>query len=72
VHAPPELGFHLAELRLQSLAHRLPPHCESSTLRLAAAMREAKEVERRRSPFSAPLPARDRVRSEFQQARPSR
>ena len=36
---------------------RLPAHLESSTLRLATLTREAEEVERLRSLFSAPLTA---------------
>jgi hypothetical protein len=67
---PPEFGFHLVQLRLQPLAHRLPPHREHSVAPLLPAdMREAEEVERFWFPFSAPLPVRGRERPEFQKAR---
>ena len=70
VHAPPQLGFHLAQLRLQPLANRLPQHREPSVAPLLPAdMRKAEKVERLRFPFSALLPVLGRERSELQQSR---
>src|SRR5262249_1192132 len=70
VHAPLELGFHLAQLRLQSLADGLPQDREAPVAPLFHAdVREAEEVERLRSSLAAFLPALGRERSEFQQAR---
>ena len=48
MHASLELGFHLPQLRLQSLAHRLPQDGETASPCLALAVRKSKEVERRR------------------------
>jgi hypothetical protein len=62
VHAPLKLGFHLVQLRLQSLAYRLPQHRKPSiTPLLYADMRKAQEVERLRFPFSTPRPAVARI-----------
>src|SRR6266699_1241880 len=70
VHASLKFGFHLVQLRLQSLAYRLPQHRKPSiTPLLYADMRKAKEVERLRLPFSTPLPAVDRIWTEFQKSR---
>ena len=70
MHAPLKLGFHLVQLRLQSLAYRLPQHRKPSiTPLLYADMRKAQEVERLRFPFSTPLPLVDRVRTELQKSR---
>ena len=56
VHASPQLGFDLAQLRLQPLADRLPQHREASVAPLLPAdVREAEKVERLRLPLSAPL-----------------
>jgi len=70
VHAPLKFGFHLVQLRLQSLADRLPQHREPSIAPLLHAdVRKAEEVERFRFPFSTPPPLVDRKRTKFQQAR---
>jgi len=70
MHAPPQLGFHLAQLRLQPFAYRLPQHREPSVAPLVSAdVRKAKEVERLRLPFSVFLPVADRVGAELQKAR---
>jgi hypothetical protein len=69
VHASPELGVYLAQLRLQPFAHRLPQHCEHSVAPLTPAyVREAEEIERLRFPFCALLLVHVRERPEFQQA----
>ena len=58
VHAPLELGFHLAQLGLQPPTYRLPEHREpSASSRLAADMREAEEGEGLGLPCAAPLTA---------------
>ena len=60
-----KLGFHLAQLRLQPFAHRLPQHREHFIAPLLSAdVREAEEVERLRFPFSAPLPVHHRERED--------
>src|SRR5215469_12533033 len=70
MHAPPKLGLHLVQLRLQSLAYRLPQHRKHSVAPLPHAnMREAQEVERLRLPLSTSLPVLDRQRTEFQKPR---
>src|SRR5260370_23366212 len=70
VHPSLKLGFHLVQLRLQSLADGLPQHRKPSvTPLLHADMRKAKEVERLRFPFSTPLPLVDRIRTKLQQPR---
>ena len=70
VHAPPEFAFHLIQLRLHPLTNRLPQHREVPVAPLLPAdMREAKEIERFRLPFSAPLSVSSRARSEFQKPR---
>ena len=53
MHAPPKFSFHLIQLRLQSLADRLPQHRKPSIAPfLHADVREAQVVERFRFPFS--------------------
>src|SRR6266478_6469130 len=70
MHAPFEFGFHLAQLRLQPFANRLPQDREASIAPfLPVNVREAKEVERLRFPFSALLSVFSRERAELQQAR---
>jgi len=49
VQTSPEFGLDRLELRLPSLAHRLPQHREPSLSRPPAAMREAEKVRRVRS-----------------------
>ena len=69
VHPSLKLGFHLVQLRLQPFAYRLPQHRKPSiTPLLYADVRKAQEVERLGLPFSTPLPAVDRIRTELQQA----
>ena len=64
VHAPLELGLYLAQLRLQTLADRLPYHGKPPiTPLLPADMREAEKVERLGLPLSTPLPVCGRERS---------
>jgi len=69
VHASPQLGFDLAQLRLQPPPDRLPHHREPSIPLLPADMREAQEVERLRLPLAGALPVFGRERPEFQQPR---
>src|SRR6266404_135441 len=70
VHASLKFGLHLAQLRLQPFAYRLPQHYKPSVAPLLHTdMRKAKEVERFRFPFSTPLPLVDRIWTELQQSR---
>src|SRR6266436_3713270 len=70
VHTTLKLGFHLVQLRLQSLAYRLPQHRKPPIAPLLHAdVRKAQEVERFRFPFSTPLPLVDRIRTELQKSR---
>ena len=70
MHAPPQLGFHLAQLRLQPFAYRLPQHRKPSVTPLVSTdVREAKEVERLGLPFSVLFPVPDRIGAELQKAR---
>src|SRR5207248_5430135 len=70
VHAPPKLGFHLVQLRLQPFAYRLPQHREHSVASLLRAnVRKAEKVERLRLPFSSLLLVLDRKRTKFQKSR---
>src|SRR5215472_17539152 len=70
VPAPLKLGFHSVQLRLHSLADRLPQHRKHSVAPLLYAdVREAEEVERFRFPFSTPQPVLDRERTKLQQSR---
>src|SRR5258705_10303354 len=66
---PPELGLHLAQLRLQPLPDRLPHHREPPVPLLPADMREAEEIERLRLPLPGAPSVLGRVRPERQQAR---
>src|ERR1700730_17784345 len=69
VHAPPELGFHLAQLGLQPRPYRLPQHRKPSvTSLLPADMREAEEVEGLGLSLTTPLSVFSRKRAEFQEA----
>ena len=69
VQAAPEFGFHLPQLRLQPLPHRLPEHRKPPIPRLPADVREAEKVERLRLPQAGALPVVGRRSTEFQQAR---
>src|SRR5467141_3459036 len=70
VHASLKFGFHLVQLRLQSLAYRLPQHRKPSIAPLLHAdMRKAEEVEGLRFPFSTPLPLVDGIRTKLQKSR---
>jgi len=70
VHASPEFGFHLIQLRLQPFANRLPQDREPSiTPFLSANVRKAEEVERFRFPLSPLFSGLDCKWSERQQAR---
>src|SRR4029453_2270093 len=69
VHAAPQLGLDLAQLRLQPLPDRLPHHREAPIPLLPADVREAEEVERLRLPLAGALPVVSRERPEFQQPR---
>src|SRR5712691_487217 len=69
VQAPPELGFHLAQLGLQPLPDRLPHHREPPIPLLPADVREAEEIERLRLPLAGALPVLGREWPEFQQSR---
>src|SRR5258706_4324116 len=70
VHASLKFGFHLVQLRLQSLAYRLPQHRKPSIASLLYAdMRKTDEVERFRFAFSTPLPLVDCIRTALQNSR---
>jgi hypothetical protein len=70
MHASLKFGFYLIQFRLQPFAHRLPHHCEPSiTPLLYTDMCKAEKVERFGLPFSTPLPAIDRMRTELQKSR---
>jgi hypothetical protein len=69
VHASPQLGFDLAQLRLQPPPNRLPHHREPSVPLLPADVREAEEVERLRLPLAGALPTLGREGPELQQPR---
>src|SRR5271157_1857995 len=65
----PQFGLHLAELGAQPLAHRLPPHGETSIPRLGTDVREAEKVERLRLPQTTLRPVARRIAAELQEAR---
>ncbi len=68
VQALAQLGFHLTELGLQPLPHRLPPHHKPSALfALAANMRKAEKGEGLGLPFTAPLAVSCRKAAELHQ-----
>src|SRR5437667_6084322 len=70
MHASFAFALHLAQLRLQPFANRLPQDREASVPPLLPTdVGEAEEVERLRFPFSALLPVFSRERSELQQPR---
>jgi len=70
VHASLEFGFDLAQLRLQSLAHRLPSHSEAPITALrGTTVREAQEVERLGLSLTTPLSVLGRKRAELQEPR---
>src|SRR5882757_9726222 len=70
VHASSEFVFYLAQLRLHPLTNRLPQHRVVTVVsRLPADLREAKEGERFRLPFSALFPVSGREPSELQKPR---
>lgn len=59
VQTSAQLDFHLAQLGLAPLSHRLAQHREPALSRLPATLREAKEVEPARTPVNAsPSPLR--------------
>ncbi len=70
MHASFEFGLHLAQLRLQPFANRLPQDREASVPPLLPTdVGEAEEVERLRFPFSALVPVFSREQSELQRPR---
>ena len=70
VHSSLKLDFHLAQLPLQSLAHRLPQNGKHPVTSLPSAnVRKAEKVECLRFPFSTLLSVSSRKAAEFQQAR---
>src|SRR5881296_937259 len=69
VQTSPEFGLDRLELRLPSLAHRLPQHREPSLSRPPAAMREAEKVEGLRFPVATPSPGPLRVAAELDEPR---
>src|SRR5258708_7525657 len=70
VHASLKFVFHLVQLRLQSLAYRLPQHRKPSIAPLLYPyMRKAQEVERLRVPFSTPLPLVPCIRPKLPKSR---
>ena len=56
MQTPPQLGLHLAQLRLPPPAHRLAQHRIPPRPRLAAHVREAEEVEGLRFPVATASP----------------
>src|SRR6266478_7041698 len=55
VHAPPKLGFHLVQLRLQPFAYRLPQHREHSVASLLRAnVRVSRPAEFHHRPLAEP------------------
>jgi len=69
VQATPQLGLHLAQLGLPSLAHRLAQHREPSLPRLAARVREAEEVEGLWFPVAPVSPIPGRIAAEVDKTR---
>src|SRR6266545_1673579 len=69
VQASPEFSLDRLELRLPSLAHRLPQHRELPLPRLPAAMREAEKVERLRLPVAPASPVGRREAAELDETR---
>src|SRR5438552_736221 len=69
VQASPQLGFHLAQLRLQPLPDRLPDHREPPVPLLPADVHEADEVERLRLPLVGAPSVLGREWPELQQPR---
>src|SRR5437588_10727541 len=70
VHAPPKLGFHLVQFRLQPFADRLPQYRVHSVAPLLHAyVRKAEKAECLGLPFSTPLAVLDRERTELQKSR---
>ena len=69
VHAPPQFGFHLVELGLQSFANRLPQHRKPSLARLPADMREAEKVEGFRLTQTTALAVGRRMAAKLDQSR---
>jgi hypothetical protein len=68
MHAPSKLGFHLAQLRLQSLTNGLPQDREVRIAPLSRAdVRESEEVKGLRFALPAPAAILGRERPEFQQ-----
>jgi len=69
VQAPPQFGFHLVQLGLPPLSHRLAQHREPALARLPAAMREAKEVKGLRFALAPRSPALRREAAKADEAR---
>src|SRR5262245_13272176 len=70
VHAPHQLRFHGAKLRLQALADRLPEYRITSVAPLPRTdVREAEKVERLRFPLTASLAPLSRKRTELDEPR---
>jgi hypothetical protein len=70
MHASPQFGFHLLQLRLHPFANRVPQHGESSIASLLPAdMREAQKRERLRLAETAAPTVQRREWPEFQQPR---
>ena len=70
VHASPQLGFHLAQLRLQPRTNRLPQHGETSVAPLLPAdMRKAEKVERLGLPLTERTPVFCREWAELHKTR---
>src|SRR5206468_6066662 len=69
VQTTPQLGIHLAQLRLPPPSHRLPQHRKPSLPRLAAHRREAEEIEGLRFPVTPPSPVAVGEPTDFDEAR---
>src|SRR6266545_2906714 len=69
VHASPQFGGHLLQLRMPLPPHRLAQYREPTRPRLAAAMREAEEVERLRFPIATASPIPVGTATELDEAR---
>jgi hypothetical protein len=68
MHAPPQFGFHLLQLRQQPPSDRLPQHRTPSPPRLPTDVGEAQEVEGCRLPLTPPPPVAVRDRAELDEA----
>ena len=69
MHAPPQLGLDLAELRAQAFSSCLPLHRETSLPRLSTGVDKAEKLEGLWLPLSPRLPVLSGESPKFQQPR---